>query len=80
MSPEQAVGGPVDSRTDVWAFGAVLFEMLSGRRAFPGRTIVEILASVLQGTVDLRAAWQPRARRGSSARRSSTRTIRTRWR
>ena len=52
MSPEQAVGAPVDSRTDVWAFGAVLFEMLSGRRAFPGRTLTEILASVLRGAVD----------------------------
>jgi eukaryotic-like serine/threonine-protein kinase len=52
MSPEQAVGGPVDARTDVWAFGAVLFEMLSGRRAFPGRTITETLAAVLRGTVD----------------------------
>jgi eukaryotic-like serine/threonine-protein kinase len=52
MSPEQAVGAPVDERTDVWAFGAVLFEMLSGRRAFPGGTIAEILASVLGGAVD----------------------------
>jgi serine/threonine protein kinase len=52
MSPEQAVGAPVDQRTDVWAFAAVLFEMLSGRRAFPGRTVTEILAAVLQGAVD----------------------------
>ena len=55
MSPEQAVGAPVDARTDVWAFGAVLFEMLSGRRAFPGRTITETLAAVLRGTVDWEA-------------------------
>jgi serine/threonine protein kinase len=52
MSPEQAVGAPVDTRTDVWAFGAVLFEMLSGRRAFPGRTITDTLAAVLRGAVD----------------------------
>ena len=54
MSPEQAVGGPVGAGTDVWAFGAVLFEMLSGRRAFPGATIMEILTAVLRGAVD----WQ----------------------
>jgi serine/threonine protein kinase len=54
MSPEQAVGGPVGACTDVWAFGAVLFEMLSGRRAFPGTTIMEILTSVVRGAVD----WQ----------------------
>jgi len=54
MSPEQAVGAPVDARTDVWAFGAVLFEMLSGRRAFPGRTITDTLDAVLRGAVD----WQ----------------------
>ena len=52
MSPEQAVGAPVDARTDVWAFGAVLFEMLSGQRAFPGRTITDTLAAVLRGAVD----------------------------
>jgi serine/threonine protein kinase len=52
MSPEQAVGAPVDVRTDAWAFGAVLFEMLSGRRAFPGRTITDTLAAVLRGAVD----------------------------
>ncbi len=55
MSPEQAVGAPVDARTDIWAFGAVLFEMLSGRRAFPGRTITETLAAVLRGAVDWEA-------------------------
>ncbi|UCF35886.1 MAG: protein kinase [Acidobacteriota bacterium] len=52
MSPEQAVGMAVDSRSDVWAFGALLFELLSGRRAFSGKTIPEILASVLRGVVD----------------------------
>jgi eukaryotic-like serine/threonine-protein kinase len=55
MSPEQAVGAHVDERTDVWAFGAVLFEMLAGHRAFPGRTITEVLASVLGGAVDWKA-------------------------
>jgi serine/threonine protein kinase len=51
MSPEQAVGAPVDIHTDVWAFGALLFEMLSGRRAFPGRTIADTLGAVLRGDV-----------------------------
>jgi eukaryotic-like serine/threonine-protein kinase len=47
MSPEQARGKTVDRRTDVWAFGAVLYEMLSGRKAFEGETISDTLASVL---------------------------------
>ncbi|HSF19210.1 MAG TPA: protein kinase [Vicinamibacteria bacterium] len=47
MSPEQAKGKPVDRRTDVWAFGAVVFEMLTGHRAFPGQDMSEILAWVL---------------------------------
>ena len=38
MAPEQARGKPVDKRADIWAFGVVLFEMLSGRRMFPGET------------------------------------------
>jgi len=47
MSPEQARGKPVDKRADVWAFGAVLFEMLSGTTPFPGEDIAHILARVI---------------------------------
>jgi serine/threonine protein kinase len=52
MSPEQARGRPVDKRTDVWAFGAVLYEMLARRRAFPGDDLAETIASVLKSTPD----------------------------
>jgi hypothetical protein len=48
MSPEQARGRPVDKRADVWSFGCVLYEMLSGERAFSGETISDTLASVLK--------------------------------
>jgi serine/threonine protein kinase/tetratricopeptide (TPR) repeat protein len=47
MSPEQARGHPVDRRADVWAFGCVLYEMLTGARAFRGRTNSDILAGIL---------------------------------
>ena len=47
MAPEQAKGRPVDRRADVWAFGAVLYEMVTGARAFAGDDITEVLASVL---------------------------------
>ena len=46
MSPEQAAGQPVDKRTDIWSFGCVLYEMLAGRRAFGGQTIIETLSAV----------------------------------
>ena len=48
MSPEQAKGRTVDKRSDVWAFGAVLFEMLTGTRAFGGDDISDTLANVLK--------------------------------
>ena len=48
MAPEQARGRPVDRRADVWAFGVVLYEMLTGRRAFEGPEITDVLASVIK--------------------------------
>ena len=48
MGPEQARGKPVDHRADIWAFGVVLFEMLTGQRLFPGDTVSDTLASVLK--------------------------------
>ncbi len=48
MAPEQAKGKPVDKRADIWAFGVVLYEMLTGRRAFEGEDVSSILAAVIQ--------------------------------
>ena len=48
MSPEQARGVEIDKRTDIWAFGCVLFEMLSGRQAYNGEVMSDIVASVLK--------------------------------
>jgi serine/threonine-protein kinase len=54
MSPEQARGRPVDRRADIWAFGAVLFEMLAGTRPFGGDDVTDTIASVLRAEPD----WQ----------------------
>ena len=53
MSPEQAKGKAVDKRADIWAFGAVLFEMLTGQAAFQGEDVTEILAAVVKSAVNL---------------------------
>jgi hypothetical protein len=66
MAPEQARGREADRRADIWAFGAVLFEMLTGRRAFAGETVSDTLAAVMRDEPDwaaLPAALPPRWRR-----------------
>jgi eukaryotic-like serine/threonine-protein kinase len=66
MSPEQARGRPTDKRTDIWAFGCVLYEMLAGRAAFPGETVGDTLAAVLDREPDwaaLPASLPPTVRR-----------------
>jgi serine/threonine protein kinase/tetratricopeptide (TPR) repeat protein len=68
MAPEQVTGGPVDARSDLFAVGAVLFEMLAGRPAFDGRTIVDILHATVH--------QQPPALTGSPAVAAVDRVIR----
>jgi len=55
MSPEQARGRSVDRRADIWAFGVVAYEMLTGRRLFDGETVSDVLAAVLTKSPDLAA-------------------------
>jgi eukaryotic-like serine/threonine-protein kinase len=52
MSPEQAMGKPVDKRADIWSFGVVLWELLTGHRLFEGETVTHTLAGVLNGPID----------------------------
>jgi len=54
MSPEQARGKAVDKRADIWAFGVVVFEMLTGRKLFEGETVTDVLAAVVRQEID----WQ----------------------
>jgi eukaryotic-like serine/threonine-protein kinase len=66
MSPEQARGQAVDKRTDVWAFGCVLYEMLTGRAAFSGATLSDTIAALIDRTPDwslLPSATPPAVRR-----------------
>ena len=53
MSPEQARGKPVDKRTDIWAFGCVLYEMLTGRPTWEGATVTDVLAALVATEPDL---------------------------
>ena len=79
MSPEQAKGRPADKRSDVWAFGCVLFEMLTGRRAFEGEDVSDTLATVLKGEPDWTALPSdlPDAIRALDSGLSSQRSART---
>jgi Tol biopolymer transport system component len=80
MSPEQARGRSVDKRADIWAFGAVLYEMLTGRKAFEGETVSDTLAAVLRADVDWTALPRetpPSVRR--VLRRCLDRDLRTRF-
>ncbi len=84
MSPEQAKGKPADKRSDIWAFGVVLCEMLTGRRPFEGDDVADTLAAILRGEPDLTALPSSDARvrelvarclrktRASAGRRSAT--------
>jgi eukaryotic-like serine/threonine-protein kinase len=66
MAPEQAKGKPVDRRADIWAFGCVLYETLTGRQAFSGETMTDVLAAIVTAEPDwtlLPAATPPQVRR-----------------
>jgi len=81
MSPEQARGRPVDARTDVWSFGCVLFECLTGKQPFPGETVTDILARILEREPDwnlLPAATSPGLR--MVLKRCLEKDVRRRWR
>ncbi len=55
MSPEQARGEEIDKRTDIWAFGCVLYELLTGKRAFRGETLADTIQAILECEPDLKA-------------------------
>jgi serine/threonine-protein kinase len=80
MSPEQARGHAADQRSDVFAFGCLLFEMLTGQQAFQGEDVSDVLASVIKGNVDLRllpANLNPRL--NELLRRCLARDRKNRW-
>jgi serine/threonine-protein kinase len=66
MSPEQAAGKTVDKRTDLWSFGVVFLEMLTGRRVFDGETTSHVLAAVLKDEPDFSTLRRTHRRRSAS--------------
>jgi Tol biopolymer transport system component len=62
MAPEQAKGKQVDKRADIWAFGCVLYEMLTGRRPFAGEDVSDTLAAVLKSDADWAGVPRPATR------------------
>ncbi|MSV32330.1 MAG: hypothetical protein EXQ57_07395 [Bryobacterales bacterium] len=77
MAPEQAAGKPVDRRADIWSFGVVLYEMLTGRRLFKGETVAHTLAAVLQTPLDWEKTTAPPAIK-NLLRRCLDRDVKTR--
>ena len=77
MSPEQVRGKPVDKRTDIWAFGCVLYEMLTGRAAFTRETLSDTIAAILEREPD----WRPFAQQTPwTIRRLLRRCLQKDWR
>lgn len=80
MSPEQARGVGVDRRTDIWALGCIVFEMLTGVRAFRGDTVSDVIASVLKSEPDYSNLPPVSARLRALIQRSLEKDPRKRWR
>ena len=74
MSPEQARGKAVDRRADIWAFGVVLYEMMSGQRLFKGEDVSDTLAAVLRQDVDFSALPKDAPPRRAPSRRAMSRS------
>ena len=63
MAPEQAKGKPLDKRVDIWAFGCVLYEMLTGQRAFAGEDVTDTLAADRRARIPTGRRCRPTRRR-----------------